>query len=92
MPGFRTELTGLNHDEALALLTAGSRGGEQIFGLGTALASVMRKVLDALPEGDQVSATSAVARFLVDPDTDLLSRRQPDGRTYLADLLKPSKR
>lgn len=77
LPGFRTELTGLNHDEALALLTAGSRGGEQIFGLGTALASVMRKVLDALPEGDQVSATSAVARFLVDPDTDLLSRRQP---------------
>lgn len=77
LPGFRTELTGLNHDEALALLTAGSRGGEQVFGLGTALASAMRKVLDALPEGDQVSATSAVARFLVDPDTDLLSRRQP---------------
>ena len=38
LPGFRTELTGLNNDEALALLTAGSRPGEQIFGLGTALA------------------------------------------------------
>ena len=43
LPGFRTELTGLNNDEALALLTAGSRPGEQIFGLGTALASAMRK-------------------------------------------------
>src|SRR4051794_9366417 len=29
MPGFRMELTGLNHDEALALLVAGSRRGAQ---------------------------------------------------------------
>ncbi len=27
LPGFRTELTGLNHEEALALLTAGSGRG-----------------------------------------------------------------
>lgn len=40
LPGFRTELTGLNHDEALALLAAGSGRGEQVFGLGSALASV----------------------------------------------------
>ena len=39
LPGFRTELTGLNHDEALALLTAGSGRGEQVFGLSSALAS-----------------------------------------------------
>ncbi|TXL91724.1 WYL domain-containing protein [Streptomyces sp. IB2014 016-6] len=74
-PGFRTELTGLNHDEALALLTAGSGRGELVFGLGSALASAMRKVVDALPESHRASASDAAQRFLVDPQTDLLSRR-----------------
>ncbi|MGV9454491.1 helix-turn-helix transcriptional regulator [Streptomyces sp. NPDC003635] len=76
LPGFRTELTGLNHDEALALLTAGSGRGEQVFGLGAALASAMRKVVDALPEGHRATANDAAQRFLVEPETDLLSRRQ----------------
>jgi predicted DNA-binding transcriptional regulator YafY len=75
MPGFRTELTGLNHDEALALLTAGSARGEQVFGLGSALASAMRKVVDALPESHRTTASDAARRFLVEPETDLLSRR-----------------
>ncbi|MEU1892818.1 helix-turn-helix transcriptional regulator [Streptomyces pristinaespiralis] len=75
MPGFRTELTGLNHDEALALLTAGSARGEQVFGLGSALASAMRKVVDALPESHRITASDAARRFLVEPETDLLSRR-----------------
>lgn len=75
LPGFRTELTGLNRNEALALLTAGSGRGEQIFGLGSALASAMRKVVDALPESHQLAANDAAQRFLVDPETDLLSRR-----------------
>ena len=75
LPGFRTELTGLNHDEALALLTAGSGRGEQVFGLGSALASAMRKVVDALPESDRVTASDAARRILVEPETDLLSRR-----------------
>ncbi|ADD43066.1 helix-turn-helix transcriptional regulator [Stackebrandtia nassauensis] len=75
LPGFRTELTGLNHDEALALLTAGSGRGEQVFGLSSALASAMRKVVDALPENHRASANDAAQRFLVEPETDLLSRR-----------------
>lgn len=75
LPGFRTELTGLNHDEALALLTAGSGRGEKVFGLSTALASAMRKVIDALPEGHRSSLDDAAKRFLVEPETDLLSRR-----------------
>ncbi|MGW4040772.1 helix-turn-helix transcriptional regulator [Streptomyces sp. NPDC004778] len=75
LPGFRTELTGLNHDEALALLAAGSGRGEQVFGLGAALASAVRKVVDALPESHQAAAGDAARRFLVDPETDLLSRR-----------------
>ncbi|MDV6273637.1 WYL domain-containing protein [Rhodococcus erythropolis] len=75
LPGFRTELTGLNHDEALALLTAGSARGEQVFGLGSELASAMRKVVDALPESNRVVADIAAQRFLIDPEKDLLSRR-----------------
>lgn len=76
LPGFRTELTGLNHDESLALLTAGSSRGEQTFGLGSALASAMRKVVDALPESHRASAAEANRRILVDPEADLLSRRR----------------
>ncbi|MFD0904437.1 helix-turn-helix transcriptional regulator [Actinomadura sediminis] len=75
LPGFRTELTGLNHDEAIALLAAGSGRGEQVFGLGSALASAMRKVLDALPEDHRTTASDAARRILVDPETDLLSHR-----------------
>ncbi|MDG4859001.1 WYL domain-containing protein [Streptomyces sp. T-3] len=78
LPGFQTELTGLNHDEALALLVAGSRRGAQSFGLGAALASAMRKVVDALPEGHRATAAGAVQRLLIDPETDLLSRRMVD--------------
>lgn len=75
LPGFRTELTGLNHEEALALLVAGSRRGVQAFGLGSALASAMLKVVDALPERYRDTAAGAAERVLVDPETDLLARR-----------------
>ncbi|GLW89622.1 helix-turn-helix transcriptional regulator [Actinokineospora globicatena] len=75
LPGFQTELTGLNHDEALALLVAGSRRRAQAFGLGPALASGMRKVVDALPEDHRTTAAGAVQRLLIDPETDLLARK-----------------
>jgi predicted DNA-binding transcriptional regulator YafY len=74
LPGFRAELTGLNPDEALALLVAGSRRGDQAFGLGSALASAMRKVVDALPDSYRDRATSAAERLLIDPETDLLAQ------------------
>jgi predicted DNA-binding transcriptional regulator YafY len=74
-PGFRTDLTGLNHDEAIALLVAGSRRGAQAFGLGSALASAMLKVVDALPEGYRDTAAGLAERVLIDPEADLLSRR-----------------
>ncbi|MGW2311308.1 helix-turn-helix transcriptional regulator [Actinomadura luteofluorescens] len=76
LPGFRTELTGLNHDEALALLVAGSRRGAQAFGLGSALASAMLKVVDALPASYRDTAADAARRLLIDPEADLLARRQ----------------
>ncbi|MGW2271442.1 helix-turn-helix transcriptional regulator [Streptomyces yangpuensis] len=75
LPGFRTELTGLNHDEALALLVAGSRRGAQAFGLGPSLASAMRKVVDALPESQRATAAGAARRLLIDPEKDVLARR-----------------
>ncbi|MEZ7127798.1 helix-turn-helix transcriptional regulator [Nonomuraea sp. AD125B] len=78
LPGFRTELTGLNHDEALALLVAGSRRGAQAFGLGSALASAMLKVVDALPDGYRDTAAGAAERLLIEPEIDLLSRRLTD--------------
>ncbi|WP_067536553.1 helix-turn-helix transcriptional regulator [Nocardia crassostreae] len=74
LPGFQTELTGLNHDEALALLVAGSRRGAQAFGLGGAVASAMRKVVDALPESSRTTAAGAAERLLIDPEIDLFSR------------------
>ncbi|WP_028922056.1 helix-turn-helix transcriptional regulator [Pseudonocardia acaciae] len=79
LTGFQTELTGLNHDEALALLVAGSRRGAQVFGLGSALASAMLKVVDALPESHRATASDAAQRLLIDPETDLLSRRLAAG-------------
>lgn len=76
LPGFRTELMGLNHEEALALLTAGGAGGRQVFGLGSALSSAMRKVVDAIPVGHQLAATDAAQRILIEPEADLLSRHR----------------
>lgn len=76
LPGFRTELTGLNQDEALALFTAGSGRGEQVFGLSSSLASAMRKVVDALPDTHKASTSDAAQRLLIEPERDLLSRRQ----------------
>lgn len=76
LPGFRTELTGLNHDEGLALLTASSGRGGQVFGLSSALASAMRKVVDALPAGHRASLDDGAKRLLVEPEIDLLSRRR----------------
>ncbi|MEU7315886.1 WYL domain-containing protein [Streptomyces sp. NPDC007083] len=75
LPDFQTALTGLSHDEALALVVAGSRRGAQLFGLGSALASAVLKVVDALPEGLRDTAAGAAQRLLIDPETDLLSRR-----------------
>jgi len=76
LPGFRTELTGLNPDEALALLTAGSSREGQVFGLSTPLSSAMRKVVDAIPNTHRASANDAARRLLIEPERDLLSRRQ----------------
>jgi predicted DNA-binding transcriptional regulator YafY len=77
LPGFTTDLTGLTPDEALALLTAGSRTNAESLGMAPALASGMRKVLAAMPDARRATATRAAERvtvrrggFLRDPEPD----------------------
>lgn len=68
LPGFTTDLTGLTHDEALALLTAQSRATPDALGLGPAFAAAVRKVVAAMPESARRTATDAADRVLVRPD------------------------
>jgi predicted DNA-binding transcriptional regulator YafY len=65
LPGYTTDLTGLTPDEALALLTAGSRADPEPLGLAPALASAMRKVLAAMPDARRATATRAAGRVRV---------------------------
>lgn len=74
LPDFTTDLTGLNHEEALALLVAGSRLKAGAFGLGAPLASAMLKVIDALPGPHRDTAAGVAERFLIEPEADLLAR------------------
>ncbi|MFC4943439.1 helix-turn-helix transcriptional regulator [Pseudonocardia sp. GCM10023141] len=65
LDGFSTDLTGLTHDEALALLVAGSRTSSAAAGMAPALASAMRKVVAALPQEQRAVATRDAGRVLV---------------------------
>lgn len=78
LPGFRTELTGLTDDEAVAVLAAGSAHVDPALGLGSSLASALRKVVDAMPESSRATAKGAAQRLLSDPGPDLLPRRAPE--------------
>jgi len=78
LPGFTTDLTGLTHDEALALLTAQSRATSEALGLGPAFAAAVRKIVAAVPDAARREAVDAADRVLVhrggwlgDPDPDL---------------------
>ena len=73
LPGWEVELTGLSHDETLALLVAGRVRGEHALGLGPALSSAIRKVVDALPTAHRATAGEAARRVLVAPDADLVT-------------------
>lgn len=65
LPGFTTDLTGLTHDEASALLTAQSRATPDALGLGPSFAAALRKVVAAMPETARRTATDAADRVLV---------------------------
>jgi predicted DNA-binding transcriptional regulator YafY len=66
LPGYSTDLTGLTHDEALALLVAGSRGDGA--GMAPALASAMRKVVAGLPASQRDAAGRDAGHILVQDD------------------------
>lgn len=84
LAGFRTDLTGLTPDEALALLVAGSR--TPLAGAEPALTSAMRKVVAALPEPRRSAATRDASRVLVRPEGWLpRSRHDPDPRDTASD-------
>jgi predicted DNA-binding transcriptional regulator YafY len=65
LPGFSTDLTGLTHDEAVALLTAPSRATSDALGMGSAFSSAIRKVVAAMPESSRTVAEDAAERVLV---------------------------
>lgn len=74
LPGWSTDLTGLTHDEARALLVAGARTPSP------ALAAAMRKVVAALPDAQRADATRAAGRVLHRPERMLsASGPAPDG-------------
>jgi predicted DNA-binding transcriptional regulator YafY len=74
VPGYSTDLTGLTHNEALALLVAGSRPDGA--GMAPALASAMRKVVAGLPAAQRESAGRDAGRILVHEEGWLPDARQ----------------
>jgi hypothetical protein len=73
LPGFETELTGLNEDEALALLVDRTRARRAVVGAGLGAGFRGSKVIDALPRGHRAAAADAAHRLLVAPADDLVT-------------------
>ncbi len=67
MPGYRTDVSGLTHDEARALFVLTTGGAQEDLGLGTAARSAILKVMRAVPEPFRPAATATSQRILVDP-------------------------
>jgi predicted DNA-binding transcriptional regulator YafY len=67
LPGFRTDVTGLNADESRALFVLLSGSAHADLGLGPALGSALRKVMAALPAPHRPDADLTSRRILIDP-------------------------
>lgn len=64
--GYRTKLTGLDPEEAEAILLIGLPGAAQAMGLGNAAARARNKLLVALPGAGRDEANRIAARFHLD--------------------------
>ena len=67
LAGYRTDVTGLTHDEARALFVLTADGTHAALGLGGAIDSALRKVMAALPAPYRADAERTSERILVDP-------------------------
>ncbi|WP_353649171.1 YafY family protein [Nakamurella sp. A5-74] len=88
LPGWEADFAGLNQDEALALLVAGQGRGDGALGLGAALSTAVRKVVDVLPAGHRVSAGAAARRLLIEPEADLVTRVPEAGSASTSALIE----
>jgi predicted DNA-binding transcriptional regulator YafY len=84
LPGFRTDVTGLTHDEARSLFVLAAEGTHDALGLGEAIRSALRKVMAALPAPHRGDAERTSQRVLVDPVRWM--RGGPAGDAELAEL------
>lgn len=76
LDGYQTKLTGLDADEAGALLLAGLGPALADLGLTEAADRTTRKVLAALPQPSREKAATVADRFLLDPLTWYRSRQE----------------
>ena len=78
LPGFSTDLTGLTHNEAIALLTSRSRVTSDALGMSSDFASAMTKIVAAMPADARERATAAADRVLVHR-AGMTGEPEPDG-------------
>ena len=85
LDGYQTRLTGLDADEASALMLSGIGTALDDLGLKDALSQTERKLLAALPEPTRAKAAMVADRFHLDP---LGWYRQKEGTPFVVQIAK----
>ncbi len=85
LEGYQTRLTGLDADEASALMLSGIGTALDDLGLKDALSQTERKLLAALPEPTRAKAAMVADRFHLDP---LGWYRQKEGTPFVTQIAK----
>ncbi|HXW45205.1 MAG TPA: WYL domain-containing protein [Streptosporangiaceae bacterium] len=84
MDGYRSRLTGLDSQEAQALVAFGATGAAQELGLGQAMLSARLKLAASLPAALRQEAQAAAERFHLDAPGWFATRRAPPHLETLA--------